>query len=77
MPLFKWLTTTALDRHIGCEHDFDSSLVRFAALEHVPLHARGGGIDGTLLQLETKWLRSLYVKYPGLKEYISFKSFLQ
>lgn len=67
MPLYKRLMTTALDRHIGCQHDFDSGLVLFAALEHVPLHARGGGIDVTLLQLETKWIHSLdAIKYPGL-----------
>lgn len=36
MPLFKRLRTTALNRHIGCQHDFDLIVVRFAALEHVP-----------------------------------------
>lgn len=49
----------------------------FTALEHIPAHARGGDIDQKLLQLETKWIHTLdATKYPGLNEYISFKSFL-
>ncbi|XP_040204409.1 uncharacterized protein LOC120936256 [Rana temporaria] len=53
-PLYKCLMTTALNRHVGCLHDFDVNSISFAALEHVSLHVRGGGIDQTLLQLETK-----------------------
>lgn len=54
-PLYKWLTTTAINRHIGSQHDFDPSVISFPALEHVPLHAMRGRIDTTLIQLETKW----------------------
>lgn len=76
-PLYKQLTTTALNRHIASQHDYDSGAVRFAALEHVPLHARGGDIDITLLQLETRWIHNLdAIKFPGLNKYISFKFFL-
>lgn len=76
-PLYKHLTTTALNRHIAREHNYDPDVVHFAALDHVPLHARGGNIDTTLLQMETRWMHLLdAVKFPGLNEYISFKSFL-
>lgn len=76
-PLYKHLTTPALNRHIAKEHNYDPNVVRFAALEHVPSHARGGNIDTTLLQMETRWIHLLdAVKFPGLNEYISFKSFL-
>lgn len=69
-PLYKRLTTTALNRHIGCQHNFDCNVVCFAALEHVRLHVRGSGIDVRLLQLENKWIHSLdAIKYPGLNEY--------
>ncbi|XP_040203584.1 uncharacterized protein LOC120935601 [Rana temporaria] len=65
-PLYKSLMTTAPNRHVGCLHDFDINSINFAALEHVPLHVRGGGIDQTLLQLETKWIHVLdAVKFPG------------
>ena len=76
-PLYKRLMTTALNRHVGCLHDFDLNAVSFSALEHVPIHVRGGGIDQTLHQLETKWIHQLdATKFPGLNEYISFKPFL-
>lgn len=54
------------------------NMIKFSALKHVPAHVRGGGIDHTLLQLETKWIHNLNAtRYPGLNEYISFKSFLK
>lgn len=67
LPLFKKRTTTALNRYVGCQHKYDATLIRLYALEHVPLHVRGGSIDVTLLQLETRWIHSLdAVRYPGL-----------
>lgn len=76
-PLYKHLTTTALNRHVATEYNFDPHVVRFAALGQIPSHARGGNIDNSLLQMETRWIYLLdAVKYPGLNEYISFKSFL-
>lgn len=76
-PLYKHLTTTALNRHIAIVHNYDPGVVCFAALEHVSSHARGGNIDTSLLQLETRWTHLLdATKFPGLNEYISFKSFL-
>lgn len=58
--------------HIGCQHNYDSNVIWFSALEHVPTHFRGGGIDVTLLQLGTKGIHSLdATKY--LNEYIRFK----
>lgn len=69
--------TTAVSRHVGLEHNFDINMIKFTALEHVPIHVRGGSIDHTLLQLETRWIHSLNAtRYPRLNEYISFKSFL-
>lgn len=75
-PIFKRLMTTAVSRHVGLEHDFDTIMIRFTALEHVPAHVRGGNIDFTFLQLETRWIYNLNAtSYPGLNKYISFKSF--
>lgn len=76
-PIHKRLMTTAISRHVGREHNFDVDMIKFTSLKHVPIHVRGGGIDRTLLQLETKWIQSLNAtRYPGLNEYISYKSFL-
>lgn len=76
-PLYKHMMTTALNRHVGFLYDFDCNSISFAALEHVSTHVCGGGIDKTLLQLETKWIHILNaVQFLGLNEYISFKSFL-
>ena len=76
-PTRKRLMTTTVSRHLGREHNFALDMIKFTALEHVPAHARGGGIDRTLLQLETKWIQLLNAtRYPGLNQYISFKSFL-
>lgn len=77
VPLYKRLSTTALNRHVAREHHYDPDVIRFAALEHVPPHIRGGDIDTILLQMETRWIHLLdAVRFPGLNEYISFKSFL-
>lgn len=76
-PLYKRTTTTAINRHVALQHDFDPKVICFPTLEHVPVHARGGGIDQKLLQLETMWIHTLEAtKFPGPNEYISFKSFL-
>lgn len=48
---------TAISRHVGLHHDFDVHMVQFIALEHVPIHARGGNIDQLLLQLEARGIK--------------------
>lgn len=76
-PLYKRTTTTAINRHVALQHDFDPQVIGFTTLEPVPLHVRGGGIDQRLLQLETMWIHTLEAtRFPGLNEYISYKSFL-
>lgn len=76
-PLPKNTTTTAINWHIATQHNSDPHVIQFSALQHVPPHARGGSIDNTLLQLETKWIHTLQAtKFPGLNEHISFKPFL-
>lgn len=73
----KRLMTTATSRHVGFQHHLNINMIKFMALKHVSTHARGGSIDCTLLKLETQWIHTLYATiYPGLNEYISFKSFL-
>lgn len=69
--------TIDISHHVGLEHNFDINMIKFAALEHVSTHVRGGGIDRALLQLETRWNHiHNATRYPGLDEYIGFKSFL-
>lgn len=76
-PLYKNITTTAINRHIAAQHNSDPHVILFSALEHVPPHVRGGSIDNKLLRLETKWIHILNAtNFPGLNEYISFKPFL-
>lgn len=76
-PLFKRTTSISINRHVALKHNYNPQVMGFTALEHVPLHGRGGDIDQKLLQLETKWIYTLEAtKLPGLNEYISFKSFL-
>lgn len=50
---------TAVSRHVGLHHSFDLHIIKFTALEHVPIHVRGGSVDQTLLQLEACWIHTL------------------
>lgn len=73
-PISKHLMHTAFSQNVGLEHNFDTNMIMFMALEHVPMHVRGGSINCTLLQLETCWIYNLNAtRYPGLNEYTSFK----
>lgn len=63
---------TPISRHMGLYHSFQVSKMNFFALEHLPTHVRGGDLDRTLLQRETRWINSLAATvHPGLNESIS------
>lgn len=55
-PIGKKKMDTAISRHVGIYHDFNPNVIKFLALEHVPLSSRGGSVDKMLLQLEARWI---------------------
>lgn len=60
MHLYKKLATTALNRHVGCQHNYDATMIRFHALEHVPLHVWSSDIDVTFTtwdKVDMAWMR--------------------
>lgn len=68
---------TPISRHVGLQHNFDSSCLHFFALEHIPPGDRGGDYDKLLLQKEACWIQELSaLKYPGMNDAFSCKSFL-
>lgn len=57
--------------------NFNSTKMHFFALEYIPPRNRGGDYDKLLLQQEAHWIHDLSaLKYPGLNDAFSFKSFL-
>lgn len=65
--VMKKKTETPISRHMGLFHSFQVSKMKFFALEHVPIHERGGDVDKILLQRETKWIHTLSAtSHPGL-----------
>lgn len=76
-PIRKKKMDTAISRHVGLYYNYNPNVIRFLALEHVPLDSRGGSVDSTLLQLEARWIYDLRVTvFPGFNESLSFKLFL-
>lgn len=68
---------TAISRHVAIYHEFNPNVIRFMALEHVPLDSRGGSVYKTLLQHEALWICNLRaMEFLGFKENLSFKPFL-
>lgn len=68
---------TASSRHVGIQDDFNPHTIKFLALEHVPLDARGGSVDRTLLQIEARCIYDLRATtFPGFNESLSFRPFL-
>lgn len=73
----KKIMETPISRHMGLLHHFDCSKMHFFALKHIPPGDRGGDYDKILLQREARWIHELSaLKYPGLNDAYSFKSFL-
>lgn len=65
-------------RHVVMHHGKNLKGIKFFALDHVHTDIRGGSIDGTLLQLETRWIHKLKATIPpGLNNYLSFKNFFK
>lgn len=59
-------------------HNKDPRSVNFYPLDHNHTDIRGGEMDTNLLQIETRWIYTLWAtKFPGLNENISFNSFKQ
>lgn len=54
-PILKFRMESAIGRHVRIHHQYNPNIIKFMALEHIPLHARAGSVDKTLLQLEARW----------------------
>lgn len=68
---------TPIGRHIALAHKWDTSVVKFAALERIIPDERGGDFDKKILQREARWIFSLQATVaPGLNESMSYKPYL-
>lgn len=75
-PIHNCRMETAVSGHAGTYHNFKPNMIKFMALEHIPIHVRGGSDDKTLLQLEARWIYNLKAtEYPGFNETLSFNPF--